>query len=45
MDDDGLNFIIACRSLSPQKSQILVQLMIANGVFDPAKQQQLLELF
>ena len=44
VDDDGLKFI-AGRSLSPQKSQILAQLMIANGVSDPAKQQQLFELF
>jgi len=44
VDDDGLNFI-ACRSLNPQKSQILMQLMIANGISDPTEQQKYFELF
>lgn len=44
VDDDGLNFIV-CRSLSPQKSQILVQPMLSVGIIDSVKQQEYFNLF
>lgn len=44
VDDDGLNFI-ACRSLNPHKSRILLQLLLANDVESPQAQQQYFDHF
>ena len=34
--EDGANGFVAARALNPQKARILLQLLIANGVTDPA---------
>ncbi|MGX7894696.1 asparaginase [Tsuneonella sp. HG222] len=39
VDDDGCGFV-AARALNPQKARILLQLLLASGISDPAAQQQ-----
>ncbi|MCP5395887.1 MAG: asparaginase [Sphingomonadaceae bacterium] len=38
VDDDSVGFV-ASRSYNPQKSRILLQLMLASGITDPARMQ------
>jgi len=37
--EDGTNGFVAARALNPQKSRILLQLLLASGVSDPARIQ------
>jgi L-asparaginase len=39
VDDDKSGFVVSL-DLNPQKARLLTQLLIANGVTDPARVQQ-----
>jgi L-asparaginase len=43
IDDDELGFV-ASRDLNPHKARILTQILIANGITDPAAVQRAFEL-